>query len=743
VRHRLRSRVPLAIAALLVAPLFVAPAVDAGGPASPYVVVLRDTVAVDGFARQATIDHRIRANLRFQHAVRGFSAFLTPAQRQTMERDPSVEMVTPDSIVRLDAQTLPTGVNRVQADLSPAALINGRDERVNADIAIIDTGIQRDHPDLNVVGGYNCTSRYRSAWGDANGHGTHVAGVAAAKDNSFGVVGVAPGARLWAVRVFQPSGFSRISWIVCGIDWITGLRDPLDPSRPRIEVANMSLRDAGYDDGNCGRSNSDAEHLAICRSVTAGTTYVVSSGNDRGWAQRWRPASYDEVITVSALADFDGRPGGRRASTCTSFGTPDRDDTFADFSNYGADVDLIAPGKCIRSTYRGSGYAWITGTSMSSPAVAGGAALYAATHPGAGPAEIRLALRAAGSLDWSTSTDPDGRPEPLLDVSGIGGGESIGLRVGATTLRGWAGIARFRVPIRVIRRDGFDGPVALDVAGLPGGVAASWDRDRLSGLDEVAAFLTLDVGRGAVGGTYPLTIRATGAGTERAVVVNLAVLVDGAAPVVSAPTDRLLLRGQVGPTAPVRVSWAASDAGSGITAQELGQSRDGGEFAAVGVAAATRAIVRHFSLGTAYQYRLRATDRTSNASDWRTGAPFVLAGYPETRAAYAGRWATHVHSSSWGGRLRYASSRGASVTFRFAGREVGWVAPMSRGRGWARVYVDGRFVARISLYSRVGSPRRIVFTRSWLRSATHTIRIVNEGTPGRPRIDVDGFVVRR
>jgi len=473
VRQRPNPRLTLAALSVLIVPLLGTPSVAAGGPQEPYVVVLHDTTTVDGFARQAKLRSGIRAGLRFQHALKGFAARLTPAQRQSLERDPSVAMVTPDRVVRLDAQSLPTGVNRVQADLSPTARIDGRDgtgHRVSADIAIIDTGIQRNHPDLNVVGGYNCTSSFRTAWGDANGHGTHVAGVAAARDNGYGVVGVAPGARLWAVRVFLASGYSRISWIVCGIDWITSLRDPADPSRPRIEVANMSLRDAGYDDGNCGRSNRDAEHLAICRSVAGGTTFVVSAGNDRGWAQRWRPASYDEVITVSALADFDGRAGSRRASTCISFGGRDRDDTFADFSNYGADVDLIAPGKCIRSTYKGSTYALISGTSMSSPAVAGGAALYKATHPGATPNEVRLALRAAASDAWASWTDPDGRRDPLLDVSSFGAGATIALRLAPTVVRGTAGSV-LRMRAHVVRRDGFDEIVRLSVEGLPDGVS--------------------------------------------------------------------------------------------------------------------------------------------------------------------------------------------------------------------------------------------------------------------------------
>jgi subtilisin len=118
---------------------------------------------------------------------------------------------------------------------------------------------------------------------------------------------------------------------------------------------------------------------------------------------------------VSALADFDGQPGGAAAATCR----PDIDDTLADFSNFGADVDLIAPGACIYSTYRSGRYATLSGTSMASPHVAGAAALYRVSHPGASPAEVRSALRSAGNLGWSSAGDPDGIKEPLLNVDAL------------------------------------------------------------------------------------------------------------------------------------------------------------------------------------------------------------------------------------------------------------------------------------------------------------------------------------
>ena len=205
---------------------------------------------------------------------------------------------------------MPTGVERVGRPSLDGAQFKGADEKADVDIAIVDTGID-EHPDLNVVGGTDCTGS-RIGWHDGYGHGTHVAGIAAARDNDFGVVGVAPGARIWSVKVLNSSGYGKVSWLLCGIDWISAHRDG---DNPLIEVANMSLRFHGVtrraDDGNCGYTNSDAIHQAICASAAAGTIYVVAAGNDDRNAARYRPAAYDEVITVSALSDFDGKPGGK------------------------------------------------------------------------------------------------------------------------------------------------------------------------------------------------------------------------------------------------------------------------------------------------------------------------------------------------------------------------------------------------------------------------------------------------
>lgn len=378
--------------------------------AGRYVVVLEDSAVAGTVAPLQAATFGFDVLHVYSHALQGYAAEMPASVARAVAALPGVKWVEQDQIYRSTAQSLPSGIDRADADLSAAAGIDNVDDRVNVDVAVIDTGVDLDHPDLNVhtAGQKNCTlfGMFMNA-DDDNGHGSHVAGTIGALDNNEGVVGMAPGARIWPVKVLNSAGIGFGSDIICGIDYVASRSS-------EIEVANMSLGGAGSDDGACGSIDGDTEHAAICDAVNSGVTFVVAAGNESADAAGSTPAAYDEVITVSALADFNGQPGGGAAATCTD----DVDDTFADFSNYGADVDIIAPGVCINSTVPGGGYDnTYSGTSMASPHVAGAAALYKALNPSATPAQVQAALIAAGTTNWDSSDDPDGVQEPLLNVA--------------------------------------------------------------------------------------------------------------------------------------------------------------------------------------------------------------------------------------------------------------------------------------------------------------------------------------
>jgi len=388
-----------------------------------YIVVFTDDVTdPPGMAHRMARAQGIELRHTYSTAVKGFAAVVPPGRVDALEAQSQVRYVAADRVHELyQQQELPSGVDRIEADLN---LSSAASDPVDVDIAILDSGIDLDHPDLNV---YRAVSFAGGKGDDGLGHGTHVAGTAAAKDNGTGVVGVAPGARLWAVKVCKNSGTCFESDIIAGIDFVA-------QNAGEIEVANMSLGGRGSDDGDCGRTLGDPEHEAICGAVETGVTFVVSAGNSGADAANYVPASYDEVITVSALADFDGQPGGKGAPSCRS----DEDDSFADFSNYGADVDVMAPGVCIESTWKQGETSTISGTSMAAPHVTGTVALYVASHgrdangdgtvDGADADFVRAAVVEAGiaqlgTCGLSTFDDPDGIAEPLVfaNASNVGG----------------------------------------------------------------------------------------------------------------------------------------------------------------------------------------------------------------------------------------------------------------------------------------------------------------------------------
>ncbi|MEY3608410.1 MAG: hypothetical protein RLZZ447_1198 [Verrucomicrobiota bacterium] len=366
-----------------------------------YIVVLKSGAQASVVASR----HGVVAENTYDSAVQGFSGRLTLRQLLALALDRQIAYIEEDQVVRISNDTVAPGIRRIGADLNAKARIDTSNlESVNVDIAIIDTGIQLKHPDLNVVQNVSYVSGIRTG-NDDNGHGTHCAGIAAARDNNAGVVGVAPGARLWAVKVLDRAGSGSYSNVIKGVDYVTRYASS-------IEVANMSL----------GGPTSVTLNSAIANSVARGVVYVVAAGNSNVDASSSSPANSPDVICVSATVDTDGIPGG--FGPATGYGA---DDTFASFSNYGAVVDIAAPGVNILSTYIGGQYATMSGTSMAAPHVAGAAGLYLAgrTKPtnATAAAAARAAIVAAGHLQSSPSglkgADKDASPEPLLNATNL------------------------------------------------------------------------------------------------------------------------------------------------------------------------------------------------------------------------------------------------------------------------------------------------------------------------------------
>jgi subtilisin family serine protease len=349
----------------------------------------------------------------YSHALHGFAAAVPADEVDALEEHPSVAYVIPDFEIHasaIDPAELTTGIDRIEADRNTSA------SPVDVDIAIIDSGISFPHPDLNVFSAVDCLSSGCDPLGnvqDENGHGTHVAGIAAAHLDGEGVTGVAPGARLWSVRVLDPDGIGFLSDVVSGIDYVSA-------NSASIEVANMSLGFA-FDPGDPeDQQVIDILNQVIAESVAEGVVIVVAAGNDAILASQAWPAVSPDVITVSAISDGDGRPGGVNDPQCRF----DSDDSLADFSNFGPGVDMAAPGVCITSTWLAGSYEISSGTSMASPFVAGAVARYIA-QSGVNPSDalqaaaVRSAIISAGVTGACGFTDEvDGVAEPLLFMNG-------------------------------------------------------------------------------------------------------------------------------------------------------------------------------------------------------------------------------------------------------------------------------------------------------------------------------------
>lgn len=272
--------------------------------------------------------------------IDAIAASLPQDRIDVLKKNPNVAYVEPDRIVQAKGEIVPWCVSRINAPL----VWQNPNKGTGIKIAILDTGIQYDHPDLNIQGGVNFVGKNDGStnpkiWTDKFGHGTHVAGIVAAKNNTIGVVGVAPEASLYAVKVLNNAGFGSTSDIIQGIQW----------AADNAQIASMSFG---------SNVPSRAEEDAVNAARLKGLILVAAAGNsgdgiastdDVGY-----PARYGAVIAVAATDSYDN---------------------VASWSSDGPEVDVAAPGVSIYSTYKGGSYATFSGTSMAAPHVTGTVAL--------------------------------------------------------------------------------------------------------------------------------------------------------------------------------------------------------------------------------------------------------------------------------------------------------------------------------------------------------------------------------
>ena len=333
-----------AVITLVVASLGVSP-LSSSAAEQPVrkIVVFKPGVLSDS-ARENLISKFGGAKIKNLDLIGAKAVMLSPRLAAALARQAGVLRIDDDVVVEAlirggiaakptstqPSEVLPWGVNRIDADL-----VWGTTTGDPIKVAIVDTGIDVKHPDLidNLKGGVSAVG-YTSSYNDDNGHGTHVAGIAAAIDNEIGVIGVGPKIDLYAVKVLNRRGSGYLSDVIEGLDWAIS---------NGMQVVNMSLGTA---------SNVLSFQEAVQRVNAAGITQVAAAGNSGGAVIY--PAAYSEVIAVSAT---------------------DSSDAIASWSSRGLEIDLAAPGVNIYSTYKGQTYKTLSGTSMAAPHVAGTAAL--------------------------------------------------------------------------------------------------------------------------------------------------------------------------------------------------------------------------------------------------------------------------------------------------------------------------------------------------------------------------------
>ncbi|WP_369020283.1 S8 family serine peptidase [Streptomyces californicus] len=401
---------------------------DAPGTISDsYIVTLKDSAAKSDSAQGRALAKKYGASIErtYRAALNGYAVEATAAEAKKFAADPAVASVSQNRTFTVSAtQTNPPswGLDRIDQRSLPLDQRYTYPDKAGEGVTayVIDTGVRISHSDFGgrAANGYDAIDNDNVAQ-DGHGHGTHVAGTVAGTAH-----GVAKKAKIVGVRVLNNQGSGTTAQVVAGIDWVTA--NAVKPA-----VANMSL-------GGGADAVLDA---AVQRSIAAGITYAVAAGNESTNASTKSPARVAEAITVGSTTNTDAR---------------------SSFSNYGAVVDIFAPGSSITSTWNTSDSATntISGTSMASPHVAGAAAIYLADNPGSTPAQVSAGLVAAATPNVVTNPGT-GSPNRLLYV-GAGSTNPPGKKFENTTGYAINDNATVEAPVTVTGITG-NAPAALSV----------------------------------------------------------------------------------------------------------------------------------------------------------------------------------------------------------------------------------------------------------------------------------------